>query len=380
MRPPSVSILSAASAAGSDVLDHLRGAGPLLVALLVLVLGAGCDELVQQTGPQGEVISQEISAEAADEAREFWTQERMASATPISRGSAVDSLPDLGQANTPSDTATVRTSGGVSPEYPGYEADQSTAGKSGRAAVPADGSFEQASQVSATYTQYPHRTIGKVFFEKDDGRTFTCSAAVIETENKSVVWTAGHCVAEQGDENWHENWIFVPAFQNGNAPLGRWSARQLVTWSGWYSGGNRNYDLAAVVLEQRDDRRIGLVTGTLGWAFNQPREQDFQTFGYPGAGNLVNGQTMWTCSLPYNGADGVQNQAGPRTNGIQCDYTAGASGGPWVTNFDDCPSCYINSANSWWWWNRGHSHEGVRWAGPYHGNAAYKILEYAGQQ
>lgn len=350
----------------------------MTAALFVLGLSVGCDELVEPGGSEGEIISQEISADSAEAARAFWTPERMQEATPISRGSGVDSLPSLGQAQTPADSATVHTSGGIGPEYPNYEpGGKQSPGKTGN---PADGSFEQASQVSASYTNYPHRTIGKVFFQKDDGRTYTCSAAVIETENKSVVWTAGHCVSEQGQENWHDNWVFVPAYRNGNAPLGRWAARTLVTWSGWYSGGNRNYDLAAVVVEERDDRKIGLVTGTLGWAFNQPREQDFQTFGYPGAGNLVNGQTMWSCSVPYNGADGVQSNAGPRTNGMQCDYTGGASGGPWVTRFENCPSCYINSVNSWWWWQNGHFHEGLRWAGPYHGNAGYKILKFAGRQ
>lgn len=188
----------------------------------------------------------------------------------------------------------------------------------------------EASKVTTNYSQYPYRTVGKVFFTKNDN-WFSCSAAVIASENRSVVWTAGHCVEEQGEENWHDRWVFVPAYENGDTPHGRWSARVKTTLTAWYSDGHRNYDLGVVVVEERDNREIASVTGSLGWMFNGQRDQDWRELGYPGAGSLFSGQKMWKCFAPYDGADGVGSNSGPRTSKItDCDYTAGSSGGPWV--------------------------------------------------
>lgn len=118
-------------------------------------------------------------------------------------------------------------------------ADASSGARAGRV-MPKDTVVYQGGQVSSNYTQYPYRTVGKVFFTKDE-REYSCSASVIASENRSVVWTAGHCVAERGNEDWHDNWIFVPAYENTNAPLGKWAARVKATIVGWYSNGNRSY-------------------------------------------------------------------------------------------------------------------------------------------
>jgi hypothetical protein len=112
--------------------------------------------------------------------------------------------------------------------------------------------------------------------------------------------------------------------------------------------------------------------------FNAQRDQDWRELGYPGAGSLFSGQKMWECTAPYDGGDGVGSNSGPRTSKItDCDYTAGSSGGPWVVAFENCPQCYINGANSWWWWQNGHSNLAIQWASPYHGSAAHTLLQFA---
>lgn len=232
-----------------------------------------------------------------------------------------------------------------------------------------------AVEITQSYTNYPYRAMGRVFFLKD-GSGRACSAAVSASENRSVVWTAGVCVAEQGNEDWHERWVFVPAYEGGEAPLDRWAARVKTTFVGWYAGGDRNYDLGAVVVEQRDQRSIAGLTGSLGWMFNAPRSQDFQKFGDPGSGNRFSGQKLWTCDEPYAGGEGVGSNTGPRTSTMTCDYTAGASGGPWVVNFENCPGCYVNSVKSWWW-KTIHPHVAQQWTGPYHGKAAHRPLQFA---
>src|SRR4051794_7302257 len=75
-------------------------------------------------------------------------------------------------------------------------------------------------EVTTPYTQAPTSTHGKVFFTLG-GVDYVCSGTALLSANKSVVWTAGHCVidpAHPGD--FATNWQFVPAYKDGSAALG----------------------------------------------------------------------------------------------------------------------------------------------------------------
>lgn len=357
----------------------LKQGGILFAGLFMFFGVTACDITEEQAEEEGEgqeeveFVNQEISAEEAAEARDFWTTERLQQAEPYQpewESHDGEDPPPLGEADVPGSSVEIFEREGNPPEA-------MKGSDTGTKRVNKDTQVRDASQVSENYTQYPYRTVGKVFFTKDDN-WFSCSASVIASENRSVVWTAGHCVSEQGEEDWHDNWIFIPAYDDGNEPMGRWSARVKTTIVAWHSGGNRNYDLGAVVVERRDERPIASVTGSLGWMFNAQRNQDWRVLGYPGSGNLFSGQKMWECFAPYDGADGVGSNPGPRTSAIvDCDMTGGASGGPWVVAFENCPSCYINGETSWGWWRRGHSNLSTQLASPYHGSAAHNLLQFA---
>ena len=71
--------------------------------------------------------------------------------------------------------------------------------------------------------------IGKVFFTMG-GANYVCSGNAVASANKSTVATAGHCV-NQGPGAFATNFIFVPAYDNGAEPYGRWTARDLHTTS-----------------------------------------------------------------------------------------------------------------------------------------------------
>lgn len=341
---------------------------------------------------QGEPIAREMSQEEAEQARTFWTRERMMEAKPFPVGES-GSPPPVSEGQTP-DLPPQRRAGSPPRKQfslpndlprdnlPSPNDDFSVPNEN--VPLPNDdfnGNFDQRLPTKASqklqnnYRRYPLSAMGKVFFTKDD-TAYSCSAAVINTEGKSLIWTAGHCVAGQGNGEWHNNWIFVPGYKNGKAPFGKWSAQVLWTWSGWIYNGNRNYDLGAVeVHPNRQGQRLGNVVGTLGWMFNFPRNQDFTEFGYPSAGRRFNGQVLVQCNEPFDGTDGVRGP-GPRTSTNECDFTAGASGGPWMTQFEDCPNCFINSVNSWWWWGETQN-RALQWAGPYHGKAAYRLYQAA---
>ena len=50
-------------------------------------------------------------------------------------------------------------------------------------------------EITTPYTQQPTSTHGKVFFTLG-GNDYVCSGTALLSGNKSVVWTAGHCVNE----------------------------------------------------------------------------------------------------------------------------------------------------------------------------------------
>ena len=51
-----------------------------------------------------------------------------------------------------------------------------------------------------------------------------------------MVTTAGHCVNE-GPATFVTNFAFVPAYNNGVAPYGTWTAQALLTTTQWANGG-----------------------------------------------------------------------------------------------------------------------------------------------
>src|ERR1044072_4706780 len=79
-----------------------------------------------------------------------------------------------------------------------------------------------AQQVPPPYTSQPTSTNGKVFFT-EGGLNYVCSGTALLSGNKSVVWTAGHCVND-GAGTFVTNWAFVPAYADGSAPDGTWPA------------------------------------------------------------------------------------------------------------------------------------------------------------
>lgn len=242
-----------------------------------------------------------------------------------------------------------------------------------RNAIPADkvlsGSFAArrkaaapaaAQQIPPPYTSAPTRTNGKVFFT-DDGLNYVCSGTAVLSGNNSVVWTAGHCVHD-GASNFHTNWSFVPAYADGSRPYGTWTARTLLTTSGWASGGDFSYDNGAAVVNLNGGQALTNVVGGRNIAFNTARNQNYAAHGYPAAPPF-NGQRLWVCNSPLVYDD---TSANPPTMGIDCDMTGGSSGGGWIANGS------VVSVNSY-----GYTTLPKVMFGPYHGSVAQSLYTQA---
>jgi V8-like Glu-specific endopeptidase len=212
-------------------------------------------------------------------------------------------------------------------------------------------------------TTPPGSTSGKVFFRGDDGLNYVCSGSTVNSGGKNVVFTAGHCVHGGGlGRRYFTNWAFVPGYRDNVRPYGTWTARQLWTLNGWSASGNRTYDIGAAVMNTDTlARHIVNRVGGQGIEWNHPLSQYVYQFGYPQR-TPFNGQRLRYCTGTTFSDGGHE--------GILCNMTEGASGGPWLDDFNGTFG-WLDSVNSWVFWNA----QGVRykWNGPYFGNAAANL-------
>lgn len=178
-------------------------------------------------------------------------------------------------------------------------------------------------------------TTGRVFWSCQPGYQSSCSASVIPSTSGDVIVTAAHCVFDTNTVSWmiNCNWIFVPGYNNGNAPYGRWPARQVAALTTWTnSNPDYNADVAFVALSQLNGKHISQVTGTQSIGFNYARDQRTFSFGYPV--NLANGQVLQSCSgVPTASQYTYNNYRGLALS--NCLMTGGSSGGPWLQEFDE---------------------------------------------
>ena len=223
-------------------------------------------------------------------------------------------------------------------------------------------------------TSNPNTQIGKLYFDTDPSPSVTrwswCTGTVINSENKSLVLTAGHCVWDTTNRRWYTNAVFYPGYESGKTPNGGWPVRlQSTTWNYYNSGASA--DDMAIALVTKDSSGTALVNrvGGHGIAFNQPVNQVRTAFGYPitdtrWPGWTSDGEDMYYCQ----GTDSYYSSgsfAGQMLLG--CRMTGGASGGPWLTSVQSNWLGYAQSVNS----NKGGV--GAAWAG-------YMFGPYMGQE
>ncbi|MYW19452.1 peptidase [Streptomyces sp. SID2955] len=271
-------------------------------------------------------------------ARVFWTAERMRDATPL------DPQP-TGR------TATV------------LKAPEPQGSPSTVAPTPALASFPQAGGPwtgrGAVLT-----TSGRVFFTFQ-GRTASCTGNAVTSQNASTVITAGHCVKYQG--SWHTNWVFVPGYDNGNAPYGQWAAAKTLTTPQWEASEDINYDVGAAVVAPLNGRTLSSVVGAQGIQFNGGYNKPMYSFGFPAAAPY-DGTKLIYCS-----GNSSKDFLFSQDHSLGCDMTGGSSGGPWLTGFDEATGTGLQvSVNSF-----GYAFLPKWMFGPYFGDVVKALYDKA---
>ncbi|MGA5699231.1 hypothetical protein [Peterkaempfera bronchialis] len=221
----------------------------------------------------------------------------------------------------------------------------------------------------------PARTIGQLFFTTPAG-DFRCTASVINSVNRNMVWTSGHCVhpGGGGPGAYYRNFVFVPDADNGLAPHGPWLFRYAATTRAWQQYGDWHYDLAAIAFHpQPVHGNLADYLGAQGARFGSGQDhRDVVNFGFPADGYRrtdFDGGDLWYCEGPTSavGATGTGMV-------MRCDMGHGCSGGPWIDDLRlDRGWGYIVGTNS----RRDVDADG-NWSddliySAYHGNAAMNV-------
>ncbi len=200
------------------------------------------------------------------------------------------------------------------------------------AAVPAGGASISWAEVQ-TPSELPYAVNGRIFLRQAGERAF-CSGTAINSPTRQLVLTAGHCVAtgpRRNGPNIMSNYIeFVPAYTAGLAPFGAFVAKRgkIFAPQPWKKQANPDFDMGAF-LTSPNAEGVDVADAVGGGATivtNLPRQQQFQTFGYPGETKEMQG-----CRSGYIGDDTLTYPfPGPPTQAIGCRWAPGASGGGWL--------------------------------------------------
>lgn len=297
------------------------GAVALAATALVLALSspAGADAAAPSPAPTaadhmatvwdpdgGQTMSAtETDAQAVLE--DYWTAERMAAAEPVPSA--------VGETGLDDELAPLATGETRNLSEPYRPADPGT-----------------MDEAHFSYTN------GKVFFhDPSDGLDYVCSGGAVNSGSKRMVVTAGHCVnTGDGSDTWMQNWIFVPGYQNGDEPRGRFAAYWFDSSTGWTQDGSRTRDFAFVTTYDSGSGQLLVdAVGGHGLTVN-PGHPYVHIAGYPG--NHDNGQVQWNCwgtTTSWSSSDNGQK--------LNCDFGGGSSGGPWLRDFGEDGLGYVVS-------------------------------------
>ncbi|MCX2971757.1 MULTISPECIES: trypsin-like serine peptidase [Streptomyces] len=188
-------------------------------------------------------------------------------------------------------------------------------------------------------------TVGKLVTELDDGRLGVCSGAIVDAPGGSVVATAAHCLRSPEHPNLPRRAWFAPDYPGGAAGPGAvmergWKVVSYHTPPGWDVNRHLDailpHDYAFVTVEKRGGRTLQQTHGANRLDFAPVDDgAPVLPMGYPAA-PPYDGETLAHCS---GRAELLTRHTAHSSNvgGLllrPCPLTRGASGGPWLQDYD----------------------------------------------
>ena len=311
------------------------GAWPVAGFLMATALATTISGFAAAQSPAPKIFSNS----SASAVLSYRTTQRMAGAKPkgMIRASGAARRPTAA----PLATGTPGAAGGSLPGGAPIRPFQSPL-KPAAAPVPLDGSFpgpHTTYEYAGRYLRYPISTIGKLFFTQPGVGDFVCSASVTtgSASIQNIVWTAGHCVANGGAATFYTNFLFCPSYDSAqggvNPAVGCWSWLFVTTSAEWFYNGAFSRDYAIIRLAHTGtviNADVAAVTGSLGFAWNQGRDQAWLHLGYPAAPPFTGGKIILTAT-EHRYDDAAQGS--PPTNSWGSSQTPGSSGSALILGF-----------------------------------------------
>ncbi|MFJ2740552.1 trypsin-like serine peptidase [Streptomyces sp. NPDC087440] len=175
--------------------------------------------------------------------------------------------------------------------------------------------------------------IGRLFMVLPGGQKATCTAAVVTAANRDVVATAGHCVHLEAAGGAMKSLLFVPGYDNGNAPYGSYPARSVAVAPAWTEREDHTADFAFVALDTDDrGRHVQDVVGSARAVFTARPGGTRTALGYPFL-PPYDGKALQYCAGNATPVKDDRLAGGSQLK--PCRMTNGASGGPWYAPLPD---------------------------------------------
>jgi V8-like Glu-specific endopeptidase len=242
----------------------------LACAAVAPAASAGATSAPSAQAPVVHAVTSSAQATASD----YWTNARMESATPGTRGGAPGALPAARPAAIPNPVHF--------------------------AGVP---------------------TVGALFFTTGKKSHF-CTASVVDSSHGDIVLTAAHCVYAS---SYATDIAYVPQWHNGVSPHGVWAVRTITVAKGWISTQDPNLDFAflSVAPQKTGGAPVQRVTGGLTLGVNEGFSHKIYVIGYND-----------TDSSPV-GCSATSAKFKPTQMRFYCNnYQDGTSGGPWILDLN----------------------------------------------
>jgi V8-like Glu-specific endopeptidase len=235
-----------------------------LAAVVAVLVAGGCSS--------GSPASQHATTAPAPGAAGYWTTARLVSATPM-RGYQNRQLPPTGQ--------------------------------------------------SANAQPAPVTPQLGALFVREPGGNYFCAASPVASPGHDVLITAAHCINAGSGRGYRKDVVFVPGYQDGQAPDGVWAVRKLLVAPGWARSSDPALDVGFIVLKPHDGQNIQDVLGADKLAINAGYLHLVRVTGYASSAGGPVTCFAWTAR---------QTSAVQRLDCVS--FTGGISGSPWVTGFN----------------------------------------------
>lgn len=195
-------------------------------------------------------------------------------------------------------------------------------------------------------SRWPHgsaRTVGRLVAQLPHDEVESCSAAIVDAPNGSVVATAAHCLRNPDRPQKPKALYFQPGYDHKGGPRAvirkGWKVTSWKSAPGWDVHKDLEsilpHDWAFLRMEKRNGRTIQQAYGANALRFAPVGGGRTASLGYP-AVDPYDGETLDYCAGNahlYRGGEIAAANVGALSL-RPCNLTQGVSGGPWLRDYD----------------------------------------------